>query len=306
MPYECNEFKIARPKFSKKRKQVGCWNRTRKAILWCILMYIVHGYMHVFADQIHNFSLLKRRRSPKIAEMPKEVACRDVFSRCGQDLGRIIKQCQGWGTSSRSTWGSLEVSLMNSVLQNSMFAIAWHRLKFIECHKYLQEYVHELHEYVCMHVDTYILRDFCRVKDLGLKLRMEITGNRAFSGLLELVHKENKAGLGIQHLESFTKLWFLELEHLMIFDVFDVFWKISAYTWVKNTVSGPPPAALGPPVPRNQRLLGRTPSPARPVPEGPEKPEPRAGGASTWTKDANGESVFLSKAFQFSCPWNGF
>jgi len=41
---------------------------------------------------------------------------------------------------------------------------------------------------------------------------------------------------------------------------------------------GPPPAALGPPVPRNQRLLGRTPSPARPVPEGPEKPEPRAGG----------------------------
>ena len=40
------------------------------------------------------------------------------------------------------------------------------------------------------------------------------------------------------------------------------------------TVSGPPPAALGPPVPRNQRLLGRTPSPAQPVPEG---PEPRSG-----------------------------
>ena len=42
------------------------------------------------------------------------------------------------------------MNLMNSVFQNPMFARAWHRLKFIECHKYLQQYVHE---YVCMHVD---------------------------------------------------------------------------------------------------------------------------------------------------------
>ena len=101
-------------------------------------------------------------------------------------------------------------------------------------------------------------------------------------------------------------MWFLELEHLMIFDVFDVFWKISAYTWVKKTVSGPPPAALGPPVPRNQRLLGRTPSPARPMPEGPEKPEPRAGGASTWIKDANGESVFLFQSLPILLPLKSF
>lgn len=125
-----------------------------------------------------------------------------------------------------------------------------------------------------------------RVKDLGRKLRMEITVFLVPEGLLELVHKENKARWKFNILKALaTSCEFFELEHLM-------YWCILKNLCIHLglfTVSGPPPAALGPPVPRNQRLLGRTPSPARPVPEGPEKPEPRAGGASVWTKVENGE-----------------
>ena len=72
--------------------------------------------------------------------------------------GALYAACQGWGTSSRSTRGSLEVNLINSVIQNPMLARALHTnhlyiytiLKFIECYKYLQQYVHK---YVNMHVD---------------------------------------------------------------------------------------------------------------------------------------------------------
>ena len=49
----------------------------------------------VFADlEYAAFSLLKRRRSPKIAEMPKEVACRVVVEMWA-GLGRIIKKGNG-------------------------------------------------------------------------------------------------------------------------------------------------------------------------------------------------------------------
>ena len=122
MPYECNEFKIARPKFSKKRKQVGCWKKDKKghSLMHSHVMYMVTCMFLQIRYII--FPCWNCRRSPKITEMLKEVACRDVVEmRAG--LGRIIKQvaCQGWGTSSRSTSGSLEVNLMNSVLQNPMF-----------------------------------------------------------------------------------------------------------------------------------------------------------------------------------------
>lgn len=253
----------------------------------------VHWYMHVFADQIPFFSLLKLSQVSKDSWDAKGggyVACRDVVEmRAG--LGRIIKQvaCQGWGTSSRSTWGSLEVNLMN---------YAWHRLKFIECHKYLQ-HVHEYVWYVCMHVDTYILRDFCRVKDLGL---VSPYVNHWCSCLFRSAGVSPQREQGwVGNSTSWKPLATCDFLNLKIwwYLMYLMYSEKSLHTLgLKKTVSGPPPAALGPPVPRNQRLLGRTPSPARPVPEGPEKPEPRAGGASTWIK------VEWGKCLPFPKPSN--
>lgn len=238
---------------------------------------------------MHSHVMLKRRRSPKIAEMPKEVACRDVVEmRAG--LGRIIKQvaCQGWGTSSRSTWGSLEVNLMNSVLQNSMFARAWHRLKFIECHKYLQQYVHE---YVWMHVDTYILRNFCRVKNLGL---VSPYGNHLCSCLFR------SAGVSPQREQGWvgnsTSWKFLATQLLVIswswtFDDIwctDVFWKISAYIWVKKHCVRAATGCLGP--------SGATESAA------PGK-DPQSSAASAWgprkTRTSRRRSIYLNQR----CKW---